>query len=90
MEKKESNVFGLPFALVVFVVLLSILIDGFIWFFVYAPLRDQINQVIPQKHVKVVQVSPTPVITATPSATLTPTKAVFQRRVIVPSPSISQ
>lgn len=87
MPNKESHVFGVPFALILFVVLLAIFIDGFMWFGVRPVLENRMDQdtdrVLQQRVVlhdesHVASVSAMPSVTATPSVSrvFVPTKEV--------------
>lgn len=90
MEEHKSNILGIPTALIFFVLFLAIFIDGFIYFFIYMPLRAEIfNTAI----IRVEKVLVTPAPTATPSATVIPTagvKSVIGPQVKTVSPVISR
>lgn len=89
MEKKESRVFGLPLTVVVFIVALAVLIDGFSWFFVFHPLHREVaalQESVNMTNSKVLA-TPTlmPSITATPSATVTPTYKFYPHPSLTPA-----
>ena len=83
METKSSKIFGIPTALIFFVLGLSIFIDGFIYWFIYTPLSSQIVKST-QLEIQATQVKK-PIVSvvpsATPSATATPIKSVKSSQV---------
>lgn len=88
MEKKESTVIGVPFVVLFFIFALAILIDGFNWFFIYQPLRNEIQTDTAVQRIPVpMSVSPTVTPTATPSATVAPVTRtlVAPKTVVTPS-----